>query len=113
MEKEELLKKVNKGWYSLIELAHTISTIIPFANILDISNNHSMLQIIFEKRLDKHEQYVLDCIAYKIERDSARLCEDCGLYGVRRLNLPEKQTLCTSCYALKYSAYMESLTVTE
>lgn len=113
MKKEELLTKVNEGWYSLVEKAHVISEIIPFANILDISKNNAMLQILFEPVLDKHQQYVLDCIAYKIERESARLCEDCGKYGVRRLNLPTIQNLCTACYALKYNAYVESLTEEE
>lgn len=106
MSKEE---SIGLGWNSLIDKVEGIIHILPFAKIISISKVHTMLNIKFVQVLDKHEQYVLDCIAYKIERESAKVCEDCGKPGIRRSNLPIVQVLCTVCYALKYNAFMESV----
>ena len=100
---------VGLGWNNLIAKVEGIISILPFAKLASISKVHTMLNIKFEKVLDKHEQYVLDCIAYKIERESAKLCEDCGVPAIRRSDLPTVQVLCTVCYALKFNAYMESV----
>jgi hypothetical protein len=100
---------IGLGWNSLIGKVEGIISILPFAKIASISKVHTMLNIKFVQVLDKHEQYVLDCIAYKIERESAKVCEDCGKPGIRRRNLPIVQVLCTVCYALKYNALMESV----
>jgi len=45
-------------------------------------------------------QYILDGFSYKLERDSAKLCEKCGKYGIRRSEeyLSEMQCLCITCY---------------
>jgi len=45
-------------------------------------------------------QYILDSICYKIERDSVKMCENCGKHGFRRFDeyLPEPKCLCFACY---------------
>jgi hypothetical protein len=46
------------------------------------------------------EQYVLDAVCHKIERDSVKVCENCGKHGFRRFDeyLPEPKCLCFACY---------------
>lgn len=107
--KEEIKLNIGIGYHSLIDLVYSIAEVIPFVVINDIIVDNAMLKIIFEKALDKPHQYVLDCIAYKIERESAKICEDCGAFGVRRLNLPNPQSLCVTHYTLKYNAFHESV----
>lgn len=108
MNKDQAKEIIKQGWYSLIDKAYAITDQLSFANITDVSIRHSMLQIIFAEPLDNTQKYVLDCVSYKIERESARMCEECGAYGVRRNNLEIKQCLCTSCYTLKYNEMVES-----
>ena len=64
---------------------------------------NGMLRVAF-KASDDDTQFVLNCISYKLERESASRCESCGKQGLRRTNddrLPYAQCLCTSCYALR------------
>ena len=58
--------------------------------------------------LDKAEQYILNSIAYKIERESAKTCEQCGHVGVRRKLILNTPCLCTVCYTIRYNEIMES-----
>lgn len=57
---------------------------------------------------DESEQFALDAITYKIERDSVRICEECGSSkGVRIKHddrLPEILCLCWQCYAMEISS---------
>ena len=101
--------QVKSGWYKLIDKVYAITDILSFAKIESITLRHSMLQINFEASLDKSQQYVLDSISYKIERESTRLCEECGLSGIRRKDITNSPCLCTTCYTLQYNAMMESV----
>jgi hypothetical protein len=109
-------KKMNNitgtGWNTLIDKAIAITEKLEFANIESINTEHGMLKIKFTEPLDKTEQYILDCLSYKLERESARLCETCGEYGLRRQNLPVTKCLCTKCYTLEYNELMESVSPT-
>ena len=109
MNIEEAKEKIKPGWHKLIDKVYDIASLLPFAKITDITMNHSMIQIIFEKPLDKIQEYVLYCIQYRIERDSARICQECGEYGTRRIEIPSGPRLCTTCYTLQYNEYMESV----
>ena len=109
MNKEKAKAIVKSGWHDLIDKVYAITEVLPFAKVLDIKLRFSMLQIIFESSLDKHEQYVLDSIAYKIERESARVCQECGSSGIRRKDISESPCLCAICYALQYNEMMESV----
>ena len=109
MNKEKAKEIIKPGWHKLIDKAYAITDILPFAQIIDVSTNHSMLQIHFDTALDNSQQYVLDCISYKIERESAKICEECGLNGFRRKDIPHSPCLCTACYTIQYNEKMESV----
>jgi hypothetical protein len=109
MIKEKAKEIVKPGWHNLVDKIYAITEVLPFAKVVDIKLRYSMLQIIFESSLDKHEQYVLDSISYKIERESARICEECGLSGIRRKDIANSPCLCTTCYTLQYNEMMESV----
>ena len=106
MIKENILNKIGSGWHSLIEEAYAIQDQLSFCNgIYVIERKNGMLSVIF-KRTDLTntvQEFILKSIEYRIERLTAKICEECGQYGLRRTELPIVQTLCTRCYALKYS----------
>jgi hypothetical protein len=71
------------------------------------------LRVKLEAPLDKSIQYIVDCVTYKIERESALTCESCGKHGKPKIDmLPEKMCLCWKCYALEVDAIMSSNTQT-
>lgn len=87
-----------------------------YYGIVNIHHHNGMLRVVFgptEEQL-QHEtislgiQFITNAVAYRIERLSAKICEDCGQYGNRRTELPTTQTLCTRCFALKYSEFKDS-----
>jgi hypothetical protein len=106
--KNNNIEITGKGWLTLIDKAYTIANKLEYANIISINREHGMLKIKFAQVLDKHEQYVLDSVSYKLERDSVRTCEECGAYAIRRKDIEIIQALCTKCYTLKYNEFMES-----
>jgi hypothetical protein len=108
MNKDQAKEIIKSGWHDLLDKAYSVTDQLHFANIVDISTRHSMLQIIFEEPLDNTQKYVLDCISYKIERESAKICEECGNFGVRRKDIAESPCLCTTCYTIQYNEMMES-----
>jgi formylmethanofuran dehydrogenase subunit E len=95
-----MLNNFGLGWRNLFE-SHVeyVKTSMSQVNILSIERYNAMLRIKFETG-DVHLQFILDCFAYKIERDSAKTCEHCGEYGFRRFGewLQEPLCLCTPCY---------------
>jgi len=103
------MNNIEIGWYSLIDKVNDILKKLSFGEIESIKREHAMLKIKFGQRLDKLEQYILDSISHRIERESVRLCEGCGKFGARRMNLTVPQCLCIECYALKYNDMMESV----
>jgi hypothetical protein len=106
MNKETTLNNFGSGWHSLIEEVYAIQDQLAFCNgIYVIERKNGMLSVIF-KRTDltnSTHEFILKSIEYRIERLTAKICEECGQYGLRRTDLPRVQTLCTRCYALKYS----------
>ena len=104
--KEQVLNKLESGWHNLVEKVFEIEKQLPFCSgIADVERANGMFKILFVRAdtLNEYQRFVLDALEYKFERISAKLCEGCGKHGVRRKDLPEIQTLCTTCYALKYS----------
>jgi hypothetical protein len=106
MEKEYTLNNFGSGWHSLIEKIYAIQDQLTFTSgIYVIERKNGMLSVIF-KRTDltnEVQEFILKSIEYRIERVTAKLCEECGIHGLRRTDLPTVQTLCTRCYAFKYS----------
>jgi hypothetical protein len=96
------------GWEKLLHKLTVINTelmMLPsYKGISSIERHNGMMKIVFEEVPAYHAMFVIqDAIAYKFERLSARMCEDCGQFGLRRTELKETRTLCTEHYALRYS----------
>ena len=104
--KEQILNKIGSGWHSYIEMIYNLLPELSFCNgIYVIERKNGMLRVIFSRTdlTTPEQEFILKCIEYKIERLTAKICEECGQYGLRRKNLSEVKTLCTRCYALEYS----------
>jgi hypothetical protein len=104
--KEQILKNIGSGWHSYIETVYNMLPELSFCSgIYVIERKNGMLKVIFSRSglTNPAQELILKSIEYKIERLTAKLCEECGLYGVRRTELPEVKTLCTRCYAFEYS----------
>ena len=62
------------GWRNKFNpIIEDIKAIFPEVNIKNIERFQGMFKISFS-HLDKRVQYMLDCTAYKMERESARIC---------------------------------------
>lgn len=100
----DMLTKFRQGWrFKFEDIIMGLFTLYPDATLVSEDRFSGMLKIKF-KGLDNHSQYVLDSVSFKIERDSATTCEQCGDRGTRRKNLellPEVMCLCWTCYALE------------
>ena len=104
--KEQVINKLESGWHNLVEQVFEIEKQLPFCSgIAEIKRANGMMKIQFVRAdtLNEYQRFVLDAIEYKFERISAKTCEGCGQYGIRRKEIPEVQSLCTVCYAFKYS----------
>lgn len=105
IKKEEALQQLNIGWHSLVETTYAAEELSFCIGVESVQRKNGMLSVKYKRAgaTTEYHTFVLDSLEYKIERLSARLCEGCGKYGVRRTDLPVIQSLCTSCYALQYS----------
>lgn len=95
------------GWNSLLVLAHAIAQELPFAKIFNITRRTGLLHVVFEPLDNPIQQIILEYVTYKLERESAIVCEHCGKHGFPRTDMAEKLTLCMSCYAIALSDYVE------
>jgi len=104
-----MLENFGTGWKNAFEKRlDTIRNIFPEVRIKSINRYFGMLRLDFIAPSDDI-QYVVDCVAYRIERESAKKCEMCGKNGVRRtgdLRLPEAKCLCINCYAVELDKYL-------
>lgn len=97
-----MLNNFKTGWQSLFEKRLVyIKTLLGDSVVITPERYTGMLRIKFETS-DENMQYMLNCVSYKIERESAKICEHCGKYGVRRFDevLDEPICLCLDCYVL-------------
>lgn len=97
-----ILDKFKTGWQNTFEKRLTyIDSVLAPGSIKSIERFRGMLRVKFET-LDNDMQYVLDCVSYKMERESVRICENCGEYSFRRFEeyLEEPMSLCLRCYTL-------------
>jgi protein-arginine kinase activator protein McsA len=105
--KENILNTIGSGWHRYIETVYTMLPELPFCSgVSNIERKNGMLHVTFScSALTTPEQeFILTAIEYKLERITARVCEECGAHGFRRTELSEVKTLCTRCYAYVYSA---------
>lgn len=97
-----MLNEYGLGWRNLFEkhLEYVITS-LPDISISRIERYRGMLRITFNTS-NAHLQYLLDSFSYKIERESAKTCEMCGAYGLRRFDdwIKEPMCLCLPCYTL-------------
>ena len=97
-----ILKKFRKGWQEAFEKRlSAIERVLPDVTLKSAARYKGMLRVKYEA-LDKDVQMIVDCVTYKIERDSAIVCEGCGKRGKRTDEfLPEKMCFCWKCHALE------------
>lgn len=96
------------GWEQLTEkltrIDEELYALASYQPIKSLERHNGMLKVVFK---DTWEELIVsdiqEAIAYRFERLSARMCEDCGRFGLRRTDLKETRTLCTEHYALRYS----------
>lgn len=104
-----MLKQFGTGWQEKFnKRLESINKLFPEATLNTASRYHGMLRLDFSAPSDDI-QYLLDCVAYRIERESAKTCELCGNNALRRTGdprLPEPKCLCMPCYALVLDEYL-------
>ena len=95
-----MLNEFGTGWSNLFEkpIEYAITS-LPDVTLSKIERYKAMLRVTFTAE-NEQLQYILNCLSYKIERESARTCEVCGEYGFRRFSewMVEPLCLCTPCY---------------
>ncbi len=106
INKEQVITNIGSGWHSHIETIYAMLPELSFCSgVYLIERKNGMLRVIFSRTdlTTPAQDFILKSIEYKIERLTAKVCEECGQYGVRRTELPTVKTLCTRCYAFEYS----------
>jgi len=104
--KEQVITNIGSGWHSHIETIYAMLPELSFCSgVYLIERKNGMLHVIFSRTdlTTPAQDFILKSIEYKIERLTAKVCEECGQYGVRRTELSTVKTLCTRCYAFEYS----------
>lgn len=109
-----ILKEFGAGWQKRFESKlQDLITFFPDIHLLSVNRFYGMLRIKFQAPTDQM-QYVVDAVTYKIERDSAKVCETCGSPGTRKEEyLSEKLCLCWKCYAIEIDRVMVTQQPTE
>lgn len=99
-----MLKDFGTGWQNAFKKRiEGILKTLPEVRLNTILRYKAMLRLDFSAPNDDIK-YIVDCVAYCIERESAVTCERCGNRGLRRTGderLPESKCLCITCYALE------------
>ena len=106
INKEQVINNIGSGWHSYVEKTYNMLPELSFCSgVYLIERKNGMLNVIFSRAglTTPEQEFILKAIEYKIERLTAKICEECGLYGIRRTELPTIKTLCTKCYAFEYS----------
>lgn len=104
--KEQVITNIGSGWHTHIETIYDMLPELSFCTgVYLIERKNGMLRVIFSRSglTTPAQDFILNCIEYKIERLTAKVCEECGQYGLRRTELSTTKTLCTRCYAFEYS----------
>lgn len=114
MNLHELYPDIGTGWAPLLTKIEQVDVDLrelnSYQGIETIQRHNGMLRVVFNPTTSAAIITITNAVAYHIERLSAKMCEDCGQYGNRRIELTTTQTLCTRCYAFKYSELKDSQT---
>lgn len=96
-----ILKKFGTGWQNAFEeRLQDLQKFLPETHVVDVERHLGMLRIKLQSP-HKSAHEIANCVAYCIERESARTCERCGKYGLRRKHeelFTEPKCLCYTCY---------------
>jgi hypothetical protein len=97
-----ILKEFGSGWQERFESKlQDLLTLFPNIEIISVERFHGMLRIKFNVQ-DHRMDYITNAVSYKIERDSALYCEQCGNRGKRRTEyLSVRVCLCWKGYAIE------------
>ena len=103
--KTEIKKQLNTGWHILIEKAYAAEILPFYTGVEFIERKNGMFCLKYNRTPETtdYQNFVFECLEYKLERMSSRICEKCGKHSIRRTDLPVVQSLCISCYAISYS----------
>lgn len=99
-----MLETYGLGWRNnFTKRLEYLNTILPSIEYTSIERFRGMLRI---KAVlpDEDSQYIADSVIYYIERESARTCETCGKFGLRRNDdrlSPNILCLCFQCYIMQ------------
>lgn len=95
---EQFKNEIAPGWSSLLDIVTNLLDIFADGISIDvIEKRHGMLNIKFKPANSDHLTYLLNSLSYKIERDSARICNVCGSRGIRRKHL-NNDVYCFPCW---------------
>lgn len=104
-----ILENFKIGWQKAFEeqINHVLKR-FPYARIKTLKRHYGTLLVEFET-LDNTDQFILDCVSYRIGRVSGKTCEGCGNIArgiIKNDNrLPEPMCLCWKCYALEINSW--------
>jgi hypothetical protein len=104
-----ILENFKIGWKETFEeRIQNVLKRFPHAQIKNVKRHYGTLLVEFEI-LDNTDQFILDCVSYKIGRVSGKTCEGCGktAHGVIKNDdrLSEPMCLCWKCYALEINSW--------
>jgi formylmethanofuran dehydrogenase subunit E len=110
-----ILDNIGLGWKEKFEdRINKVLKLFSDARVISYGRENALLKIKIEVTDNVEYQDIVDSVLYKIERESAKTCEECGRYGRRwEEHLPEKKCLCWKCYALEVDALMQNNTQDE
>jgi hypothetical protein len=105
-----ILKEFGSGWQERFESRlQDLLTLFPDIELINVERFHGMLRVQFDVP-DQRIDYIIKAVSYKIERESAQTCEQCGGSGRRKEEyLSEKLCLCWKCYAIEIDKILHPL----
>ncbi|MEK9767306.1 MAG: hypothetical protein VW683_00180 [Betaproteobacteria bacterium] len=97
--KEEIENYFRPGWRNLIDRAYKLISMVDGVEIAGAKRHKGMFHC-YVKSDDEFALNIGEGIAWKMERLSTQMCEECGKRGTRRLELKKIYCFCNTCYAL-------------
>ena len=95
--REEIFAHFRSGWTQLLEDSFEMIGYVEGARICSAKRCLGMLHVYIRSDTDI-AQNAAEGIAWKIERISSVICEECGNRGKRRKELKEIYCFCNDCY---------------
>jgi hypothetical protein len=108
-----ILQSFRPGWQEKFESRLTALTkYFSELSLVEVERYHGMLRVKYHSD-NTDIQEIADAVTYKIERESSKICEQCGSFGKRvEEHLSEKMCFCWKCYTLEIDRLLNG-TVTQ